>query len=171
MQGTPDPLTGLPHHFHRVLLLVGQLNYTWTNTESLLIHLIAGLARVDKETAIVIFLTLNTSKARIELVERLAKMPRTEANCRRDILAATGRLVRQGKLRNKYSHAIYAFDEAGSSATTQLMRITESRDTIRYGKIEDLGPAELEAISKAIAEIRDTNREFWRIVETYRFPR
>ena len=48
--------------FQEILLLIGQLNYTWTNTESLLIYLIAGLAQVDKETAIVIFLTLNTRR-------------------------------------------------------------------------------------------------------------
>ena len=77
-------MIAMPHtvsmsRFQEVLLLVGQLNYTWTNTESLLIHLIAGLARVDKETAVVVFLTLNTGKARIELVERLAKMKSTKA--------------------------------------------------------------------------------------------
>src|SRR6185312_15409867 len=33
--------------FQRILLLIGRLNYTWTNTESLLIHLMAGLAKVD----------------------------------------------------------------------------------------------------------------------------
>ena len=52
--------------FHEILLLIGQLNYTWTNTESLLIYLIAGLANVDKETAVIIFLTLNTTRARID---------------------------------------------------------------------------------------------------------
>lgn len=45
------------------LLQVGKLNYAWTNTESLLIHFIAGLVRTDIETATVIFLTLNTSRA------------------------------------------------------------------------------------------------------------
>ena len=92
--------------FQEVLLLVGQLNYTWTNTESLLIYLIAGLAKVDKETAIVIFLTLNTTRARVELVERLAKMAGTPPDCRRQVLEIANQLTRQGKLRNKYSHCI-----------------------------------------------------------------
>lgn len=38
-----------------LLLRVGKLNYAWTNTESLLIHLIAGLCGIDKETAVVVF--------------------------------------------------------------------------------------------------------------------
>jgi hypothetical protein len=86
--------------FHEILLLIGQLNYTWTNTESLLIYLIAGLAKVDKETAIVIFLTLNTTRARIELVERLAKMASTPSACRQEILDVTRKLGQQARLRN-----------------------------------------------------------------------
>jgi hypothetical protein len=58
---------GLPENFDDLLLLVGRLTYSWAKTESLLIHLIAGLARVDKETAVVIFLTLNTTRARVDL--------------------------------------------------------------------------------------------------------
>ena len=62
--------------FDAFLLQVGKLNYAWTNTESLLIHFIAGLVRTDIETATVIFLTLNTSRARLDLVNRLAKLAR-----------------------------------------------------------------------------------------------
>ena len=35
-----------------VLLRVGRLNYVWTNTESLLIYVIAHLLRVEKDAAI-----------------------------------------------------------------------------------------------------------------------
>lgn len=57
-----------------VLLLVGRLNYVWTNTESLMIYLIVHLMKVEKEAAIVVFLTLNTTRARMDLIERLAKL-------------------------------------------------------------------------------------------------
>ena len=60
-----------------VLLRVGRLNYVWTNTESLLIYIIAHLLRVEKEAAIVVFLTLNTTRARIDLIERLSKLAST----------------------------------------------------------------------------------------------
>ena len=158
-------------HFKRVLLLVGQMNYTWTNTESLLIYLIAGLARVDKETAIVIFLTLNTTRARIELVERLAKTSKTPEACRREILAITEQLTRQAKLRNKYSHCIYSFDESGARASTQLMRIFDSRDSIKYGKIEELDEVEMRKISTSIEQTRDISKQIWHVVEQYSFPR
>jgi hypothetical protein len=76
-----------------ILLLVGQLNYAWTNTESLLIHLIAGLARVDKEAAIIIFLTLNTTRARLDLVERLAKMDRIKSECQKNRVCETSTII------------------------------------------------------------------------------
>lgn len=156
--------------FQDVLLIVGQLNYTWTNTESLLIYLIAGLAKVDKETAIIIFLTLNTTRARLDLVERLAKMAKTTPECREAVLAVAQQLTHQGKLRNKYSHCIYSFDETGTRASTQLMRIFDSKDAVRYGKNEELDDSEMHRITSSIEAIRDINRQIWQIVEDNAFP-
>lgn len=156
--------------FQQILLLIGQLNYTWTNTESLLIHLVAGLARVDKETAVIIFLTLNTTRARIDLVERLAKLPKISPACRRDVLSVLDRMNRQSKLRNKYNHCIYSFDETGAAAHTQLMRIFDSKDEVKYGKIERIDDAEMERISASIQEIGDVNRRIWEIVREHDFP-
>ncbi|MCV3739462.1 hypothetical protein OCK02_25315 [Rhizobium sp. TRM96647] len=154
-----------------ILLLVGQLNYTWTNTESLLIHMIAGLARVDKETAIVIFLTLNTTRARIDLVERLTKMQKTPPECRNDVLEATRRLSEQAKLRNKYNHCIYSFDPDSGQGLTQLMRIFDSKDEVKYGKVEALDDQEVARIRECIASLVAINRTLWDITDKYDFPR
>ncbi|MCD2184181.1 hypothetical protein [Rhizobium sp. GN54] len=154
-----------------ILLLVGQLNYTWTNTESLLIHMIAGLARVDKETAIVIFLTLNTTRARIDLVERLTKMQKTPPECRNDVLEATRRLSEQAKLRNKYNHCIYSFDPDSGQGLTQLMRIFDSKDEVKYGKVEALDDQEVTRIRECIASLVAINRTLWDITDKYDFPR
>jgi hypothetical protein len=156
--------------FKDILLLIGQLNYTWTNTESLLIHLIAGLAGVDKETAIIIFLTLNTTRARIDLVERLAKRAATPADCRAEVLEVTERMNQEARLRNKYSHCIYSFDADGSSGQTQLMRIFDNKDEIRYGKREDLDDDEVARIRACIASITDINHGIWQIVRAHNFP-
>lgn len=157
--------------FQDVLLLLGQLNYTWTNTESLLIHMIAGLAVSDKETAIVIFLTLNTPRARIDLVERLAKMQKTPPQCRAEVLDATKRLSEEARLRNKYNHCIYSFDPDSGRGITQSMRIFEGRDDIKYGKIEELDDREVERIRQSIRTLVKINQNFWRITEKYGFPR
>lgn len=77
-----------------VLLMVGRLNYVWTNTESLMIYLIVHLLKVEKEAAIVVFLTLNTTRARMDLIERLAKLPSTSATDRKTILSIIASLKR-----------------------------------------------------------------------------
>ena len=153
-----------------ILLLIGQLNYTWTNTESLLIYLIGGLARVDKETAIVIFLTLNTTRARVDLVERLAKMPKTSPELRDQVLELMKSLSKESALRNKFNHCIYSFDPDSGRGATQLMRIFDDKEEIKYGKVESLDDKEIGRIRKSIKSITAINKRIWEMARRYDFP-
>ena len=164
--------SGVPQdaRLRKLLLRVGQLNYSWTNTESLLIHLIAGLAGVDKETATVIFLTLNTTRARVDLVERLAKLDRTSDEMRGDILAVTRELSGKSALRNKYNHCIYSFDPQIGTLNTILMRISDRRGNIRYGKTEPVDEREMKNLEDAISGIQRLNLEIWDTIRKHGFP-
>ncbi|WP_296428045.1 hypothetical protein [Yoonia sp.] len=156
--------------FDAFLLLVGKLNYAWTNTESLLIHLISGLARVDMETATVIFLTLNTSRARIDLVQRMAKLGRVAAAERKAILGVTERVQKAGQLRNRYNHCIYAFDSNAEVSHTILMRIADRKDAIKMGQTQAVDVAAVAGIDGAIAELRDINHTIWGLIREYAYP-
>ena len=147
-----------------VLLRVGRLNYVWTNTESLLIYIIAHLLNVEKEAAVVVFLTLNTTRARIDLVERLAKLSSTPAADRKAVLSAMSRLKKESKMRNKYNHCIYSFDEKGEISSTQLMRLVENDKEIRYGKVEQMDDREMELLEKSIAEIVNISKALWAFI-------
>lgn len=151
-----------------VLQLVGRLNYVWTNTESLFIYLIAHLMGTSKEAAIVVFLTLNTTRARLDLIERLAKLPSTSSADRAKVLDFAKRLGREGRLRNKYNHCIYSFDETGSVASTQLMRIADINDDLRYGKTEALDAAEMARIEETIHAIGAVNKDIWSFLHLHR---
>lgn len=151
-----------------ILQLVGRLNYVWTNTESLFIYLIAHLVGTSKEAAIVIFLTLNTTRARLDLLERLAKIAATTPDTRTAILALTSRLKHESRLRNKYNHCIYSFDEHGEFGSTQLMRIAEFDDDLKYGKVEVLDDEEIERIQSAIAEVTAVNKSIWDFIRSKR---
>jgi hypothetical protein len=148
-----------------VLMLVGKLNYTWTNTESLFIYLIAHLLKTNKEAATVIFLTLNTTRARIDLLERLAKIRSTPPDTKAAVLAITSRMTREQRLRNKYNHCIYSFDETGHNASTQLMRIVDMNDNLKYGKVEALDDAEMLRIQSTIDAIADVNKSIWSFIK------
>jgi hypothetical protein len=144
-----------------VLLRVGRLNYVWTNTESLLIYVIAHLLDVEKDAAIIVFLTLNTTRARIDLVERLAKLPSSPAVESKTVLTLMSRLKRESKMRNKYNHCIYSFDENGDISSTQLMRLVEDEKEVRYGKIEQLDTKEIDRLEKSIREIVEISKALW----------
>ncbi|CUH40075.1 hypothetical protein JSE7799_02804 [Jannaschia seosinensis] len=156
--------------FDRFLLLTGRLNYSWTNTESLLIHVIAGLVGTDKETATVIFLSLNTTRARIDLTERLAKMD-GRSPCQRDgILDCTRAMGQFSAIRNRFNHCIYSFDAERGSPQTILMRIADRKHDIRMGRNDPIDLQELERIAQINRDLAELNRKIWRLIERERFP-
>ena len=156
--------------FDRFLLLVGRLNYAWTNTESLLIHFIAGLARTDTETATVIFLTLNTSRARLDMVQRLAKLSRVGRDERQAVLEVTDRIQKVARVRNRYNHCIYAFDANAEVSHTILMRIADRKDAIKMGQSERVDDAARGGIDRAIADLEDINRDVWALLRAHGYP-
>ncbi|MCR8725870.1 hypothetical protein [Frigidibacter sp. ROC022] len=164
----PRPLQA---RFDELMLLLGRLNYTWTNTESLLIHLIAGLARVEKDTAVVIFLTLNATRGRLDLVERLAKAERVPVEERARVLSVTGALGRLSGLRNRFNHCIYSVDTDSGGMQSILMRISDRKDGIRMGQVTDLGEAGLVKIRAATEELSALNNEIWALVFDFDYPR
>jgi hypothetical protein len=156
--------------FERLLLLTGQMNYMWTNTESLLIHLIAGLVETSKEKAVVVFLTLNTTRARIDLVERLAKLEGFDAGERDDILECTRALSRLSGVRNHFNHCIYSFDSESGNPQTILMRISDRKTDIRMGRTDPVNDEELAKIENTLTKLSDLNRKIWRLISERGYP-
>lgn len=166
----PVNIAPQPTDFDEILLLVGRLNYTWTNTESLLLHLIAGLSGTTKDVATVIFLTLNTTRARVDLVERLAKMDHQAMAERDDVLRLTRDLMKLSGARNRFNHCIYAFDPEGGPPKSILMRIADRKDGIRMGQTLNLDAAALDTIRKAIADLARINQDIWAHIARYAYP-
>lgn len=156
--------------FDRLILLVGRLNYMWTNTESLLIHLIAGLSGTSKDVAVIIFLTLNTTRARIDLVERLAKMEGRPAHVRDPILERTQRLSKLSGIRNKYNHCIYSFDQESGNPKTILMRIADRKTDIKLGRADTVDDDALREIEKVVTQLSAANQDIWRLIRDLGYP-
>ena len=147
------------------------MNYSWTNTESLLIHFIAGLLDTDTERALIVFLTLGTSRSRVDLVERLAKRyAKSDADLEL-ILGVTSRFAKLSPVRNRYNHCIYAF-EGGEKpgAKSILMRIADRKREIKIGLEEDINEATIHDIEASIADIQQLNRDFWSVIRKLKYP-
>ncbi|WP_296432239.1 hypothetical protein [Yoonia sp.] len=136
-----------------------------------MIHFIAGLVRTDIETATVIFLTLNTSRARMDLVNRLSKLGKVAKEEQRQILALTDRIQKIGRLRNRYNHCIYAFDSNAEVSHTILMRIADRKDGIKMGQVEAINDETTHGIAAAIAELGKINRASWAFLHAFDYPR
>lgn len=161
--------SSVPSHIEPFLRLLGELNYSWTNTESLLIHMIAGLAHVDEEVAVVIFLTLNTTRARMELVERLSKLPAVDAKTREQVLEFTSAMQRVSALKNHYNHCIYSVDTETGGTKTILMRIADRRSEIKMGRTGNLDEPALKEIRTAINKLSDLNLALWDFFKRKKF--
>ena len=160
MQPEPETIR-TPEDIDPFLKLLGELNYSWTNTESLLIHMIGGLSQVKEDVAVVIFLTLNTTRARIDLVERLAKLPPVEDSQRDEILDFTRAMSRIAALRNHYNHCIYSIDPETGATKTILMRIADRRSEIKMGRTGELNEEALNEMRAAIQQLAELNAALW----------
>jgi hypothetical protein len=125
---------------------------------------------MTKDVAMVIFLTLSTTRARLDLVERLAKLPSTPVDQRESVLALTRRLQKEAPLRNKYNHCIYSFDPAQGTVSTILMRIADRKDELRIGRADPADEDELAAIDSAIRRIQMLNLDLWAAIAEFGYP-
>ena len=166
----------VPPDFDRLLTRIGYVNYAWTNTESLLIHVLAGLldARPHsaKGTATIIHLTLNTTRARIDLIERLCKQadaPLPPEAIKR-ILKLMSDMKRLSGIRNQLNHSLYAFDpELGIMRSIQ-MRIADRKAGLTYGREKDLGRDSVEELDSVLDQIRGANAALWSVISDYELP-
>lgn len=165
--GTPPAMA---ENLDAVLLRVGVMNYSWSNTESLLIHLLAGLAGVREDIAVVLFLSLKSTQSRIELIERLAKLCRPAGDERRELLALMQRFTRLAATRNRFNHSIWSFDLEQGSISTILMRIADRRDGVLFGKCEQLDAKEMARLDEALGDLSDLNRAIWAFLKRYGYP-
>ena len=164
------PPARMARNLDAVLLRVGRMNYSWSNTESLLIHLLGGLAGVPQDVAVVLFLSLNSTRARIELIERLAKLRRPEGDERAELLALMQRFARLSSTRNRFNHSIWSFDLEHGSISTILMRIADRKESVLFGKSEPVDAREIARLDAALDALSDLNREMWAFLTRHGYP-
>lgn len=148
------------------MTLVGDLNLAWSNNESLFIYVLMFLLGTDEKAAALVFATLNTTRARLDLVQRLAKIAVSDKAVRAELGGIVDRFSATTRLRNDLSHATFVLDSQGEITHTQHMKIEESRGNLRFGMRRPVDDARLEEISHAIRELHTLNRRIWDLMPT-----
>lgn len=141
--------------------LVGDLNLAWSNDESLFIYLLMLLLRTDERAAAIVFATLNTTRARLDLVQRLAKIAPLDKAVRSELNDIVERFSGATRLRNDLSHATFVIDAEGEITHTQHMKVEESRGNLRFGLRKPVDDDRLEEIARTIQDLLVLNRRIW----------
>src|SRR5262249_41669915 len=108
-----------------ILTLIGNLVYCWSNNESLFIYILMLLMESDEPSAAVVFGTLNTTRARIDLIERLAKIKIRDKSIEKKLDDIVERFNDTTRIRNEFNHCMYVVDDHGEITHTNHMRVQE----------------------------------------------
>jgi hypothetical protein len=144
-----------------VLALIGNLICSWSNNESLFIYVLMILLRTDEASAAVVFATLNTTRARLDLIQRMAKIRVTDKVLAKNLTAVIERFGESTKVRNELNHCMFIYDASGAITHTQSMRLVETKSSLRFGEMKALDDSRLQDMLKTTNEMTKINRDIW----------
>jgi hypothetical protein len=147
-----------------IMSLIGQLNLAWANNESLLIYVIMALLDTDEVSAAIVFATLNTTRARVDLVERLAKTHLRESATKADLADHLKLFLDGTKLRNDLNHCTFVFDQDGRITHTQSTKLQESKNRLQFGERRAFDEARIASIKASIDALNGLNVRLWDIL-------
>ena len=151
-----------------ILALIGNLIVSWSNNESLFIYVLMLFLETDQSSAAIVFATLNTTRARLDLIQRLAKIKLKDEKLDKVLSKLIDRFNRSTALRNEFNHCMYITDAAGQITHTQSMRIVESREHLQFGISKPLDDARLKHMIDAAREMSNINRDIWELLPRLR---
>ncbi len=147
-----------------LMALIGQLVFSSSNNESLLIYILMILLQTDEASAAIVFSTLNTTRARLDLVTRLARIKIDD----RETRSVLDQLIKDfndtNQVRNEFLHAMYTVDANGAITHTQTMRLVMKGGKISFGQQHVIDQKRLDGILKTCADLRSLNRRIWEVL-------
>ncbi len=141
--------------------LIGQLVFSWSNNESLLIYVLMVLLQTDEPAAATVFSTLNTTRARLDLVSRLARIKLADRATRAALDDVVARFNEINQVRNEFLHAMYAVDANGTITHTQTMRLVNKAGRLSFGQQHAIDRERIEGLLRTCNELRALNRQVW----------
>jgi hypothetical protein len=144
-----------------LLSLIGQLVFSWSNNESLLIYVIMLLLETDEPSAAVVFSTLNTTRARMDLVRRLTMIKVGDAKTRADLEELADRFTEANRVRNEFMHAMYSVNAKGEITHTHVLRFVSKNGRVSFGEQQAIDKVRIDAVIQTCADLRRLNRELW----------
>lgn len=144
-----------------ILALIGNLIFSWSNNESLFIFVLMILLETDQASAAIAFATLNTTRARLDLIQRLAKIKITDNKLDKALTKLIERFNESTHVRNEFNHCMYVVDDRGQITHTQSMRVIETRSNLQFGELKPMDDARLKHMMRTTEQMTQINRDIW----------
>lgn len=160
-----------PKHADRrtqILALIGSMVLNWSNNESLFIYALMLLLETDQVSAAICFATLNTTRARLDLIQRLARVKVKDKALEREMSRLIDKFNEGTQLRNELNHCMYSVDSGGEIIHTQSMRLMQTRTSLNFGEIKPMNEARVQELSDATIAMARLNRQIWEFLPRLR---
>jgi hypothetical protein len=151
-------------HRTSILALIGNLVFSWSNNESLFIYLLMLLLRTDQTSAAIVFATLNTTRARLDLIQRLTRVHVQDRALEKDLNNIVERFNDCTRIRNEFNHCMYMVDERGEITHTHSIKIVETRKRLQLGEVRPMDEQRLKEMTAATQELKQLNRDIWQFL-------
>ncbi|SFL93052.1 hypothetical protein SAMN04488125_1318 [Methylorubrum salsuginis] len=159
---------GFAERQQHILMQIGNLGLNWSNNESMFIYVLMVLLDVEEVDAAIIFSTLNTTRARLDLVRRLATVKIRDAA----VAATLKRLIRRfeaaTRLRNEFNHCMYQINAQGEITHTHLMRPHEAGGRLSLGELREMDERRIQEIVDTNRQLKRLNRDLWELLPQLR---
>ena len=147
-----------------ILALIGNLVFSWSNNESMLIYIIMLLMRTDETSAAIVFATLNTTRARMDLISRLMKAGLKDHDLGRRLDSILSRFNDCTRVRNEFNHCMYSVNTAGEITHTHAMRVQDTASGPRLGPVRPIDDRRIQEMADTVQALIRINREMWEIL-------
>jgi hypothetical protein len=145
----------------KVLAMIGNLVFAWSNNESMFIYILMLLLQTDQTSAAIVFSTLNTTRARLDLVQRLARVKITDPSVMSKLEGVIERFNQCTRVRNEFNHCMYSVNESGEITHTHAMKLQDVRGRLRFGEVKKMDDRRLDEMSDIVRDLKDLNRDIW----------
>jgi hypothetical protein len=147
-----------------ILALIGNLVFSWANNESLFIYLLMILLKTDQTSAAIVFATLNTTRARLDLIQRLAKVQVKDRTIAKQLSGLIDRFNKYTRIRNEFNHCMYNVSDRGEITHTHSIRIVETPKQLRLGDVRPMDEARIREMTETIQGLKQLNRDIWNLL-------
>ena len=144
-----------------IMAMIGNLVLTWGNNESLLLYILMLLMRTDEISASIVFATLNTTRARVDLIQRLAKVHVKDKALHKSLDNIIDRFNDCTRVRNEFNHSMFSISPRGDITHTHTLRIQETRGRLQVGQTKKFDDSRMQEVMAVLGELRTINRDIW----------